>query len=153
MSHETLQREIHIDASPEIVFDVVSSPRHVEQWWPDRASYEPEPGGSGHLEFGDCNAGGKRVAFTVVDAQPPRLFAFRWTHELGSAATAANSLLVTFELEQSGSGTLLRMTETGFDGRGLDDAAVVAEYEDHENGWDHFLGRLPAYAVEVGASA
>ncbi|RZI87216.1 MAG: polyketide cyclase, partial [Microbacterium sp.] len=61
------------------------------------------------------------------------------------------SLLVRFELEPSGAGTLLRMVESGFDGRGLDDAQVVAEYEDHESGWDHFLGRLPAYAASVGA--
>lgn len=152
MTHETLERAIHIDATPEIVFDVVSSPEHLEGWWPDEASFSPEVGGAGHLRFGDPEDGGKRVAFTVVDAQPYRLFAFRWTHDLGTEATEANSLLVRFELEPQGSGTLLRMVESGFDGRGLDDEQVLAEYEDHESGWDFFLERLPAYAVSVVGS-
>lgn len=151
MTYETLERDVHIDATPEIVFDVVSSPRHLEQWWPDEAAFTP--GGEGHLRFGDCDAGGKQVAFTVVDAQPYRLFSFRWTHEIGAPAKASNSLLVTFELEPQGSGTVLRMTESGFTGRGLDDEQVLAEYVDHESGWDFFLGRLPAYAASVAASA
>ena len=40
----TLVRELYIDAEPDIVFDVVSSPEHVAQWWPDEARYRLEPG-------------------------------------------------------------------------------------------------------------
>jgi len=36
----TIEREIYVDASPETVFAVVSSPDHLEQWWPDEARYE-----------------------------------------------------------------------------------------------------------------
>ncbi|WP_439680644.1 SRPBCC family protein [Embleya sp. MST-111070] len=37
MAFGTIEREIHIDASPEVVFDVVSSPEHLREWWPDEA--------------------------------------------------------------------------------------------------------------------
>src|SRR5690242_8378003 len=86
MEFGTIQREIYVDASPETVFDVVSSPDHVRQWWPDDARYEPTPGSTGEIVFGDRDAGGMVVAFTVVAAQPPRTFSFRWTHPAGAAA-------------------------------------------------------------------
>jgi uncharacterized protein YndB with AHSA1/START domain len=150
----TIEREIHIDASPEVVFDVVSSPEHLREWWPDEAEYPAVPGGAGRIGFGDCSQGGTWVQFTVVDAIPPRLFSFRWTHDEGETAARGNSFLVLFELEPAaGGGTLLRLTETGFRERGWDEAKVAAEYAEHVSGWDFFLGRLPPYAAKVGAIA
>src|SRR3954449_5263973 len=58
MEFGTIEREIHIDASPEIVFQVVSSPEHLREWWPDEARYEPVPGSGGGVVFGDPEAGG-----------------------------------------------------------------------------------------------
>ena len=43
----TIEREIYVEASPEIVFDVVSSHDHLKNWWPDDARYEPTPGSAG----------------------------------------------------------------------------------------------------------
>lgn len=156
MEHGTIEREIHIDAAPDVVFDVVSSPEHVREWWPDEAEYPAVPGGDGRIGFGDFSQGtGAWVRFTVVDAVPPRLFSFRWTHDEGETAAPGNSYLVVFELEPTGdgAGTLLRMTESGFRERGWDEAKVAAEHADHVSGWDHFLARLPAYAAKVGAGA
>ena len=146
MDYGTLERELHIDASPEVVFDVVSNPAHVREWWPDEADYPATPGGAGHISFGE-----NVMQFQVVDAEPYRLFSFRWTHEEGQEPAKDNSMLVVFELEPSGTGTHLRMTETGFRERGWDEAKVVADYSDHVSGWDSFLPRLAAYAPKVGA--
>lgn len=152
MAHETIEREIHIDASPEVVFEVVSSPEHLREWWPDEAEFPAVPGGEGRIGFGDVHdGGGKWVRFTVVDAVPPRLFAFRWTHADGESAAPGNSNLVTFELVPAGAGTLLRMTERGFRERGWDEETIAAMYRDHGNGWDVFLPRLPVYAAKVAA--
>ncbi len=155
MEHGTIEREIHIAASPEVVFDVVSDPAHVRQWWPDEADYPAEPGGAGRIGFRDPSLDGGIgwAQLTVVEARPPSLFSFRWTHEEGETAAPGNSLLVVFELEPAGEGTLLRMTESGFRERGWDEAKVAAEMADHTNGWDFFLPRLPAYAAKVGADA
>jgi uncharacterized protein YndB with AHSA1/START domain len=153
MEFETIEREIHIDASPEVVFDVVSRPEHLREWWPDEAEFPVVPGGAGRIGFGDVTQGGTWVQFAVVEAAPPQRFSFRWTHDEGEAPAPGNSLLVVFELERAGSGTLLRMTETGFRERGWADAKVAAEYADHTAGWDFFLSRLPAYAARVAAGA
>ncbi|WP_212998860.1 SRPBCC family protein [Winogradskya consettensis] len=149
MENGTIEREVYVEASPEIVFDVVSSPEHLRGWWPDDARYEPVPGSEGEIVFGDCNAGGKVVPFTVVDAQPPRMFSFRWTHPAGETAAEGNSLLVTFELAPSGDGTLLRMTETGFREMGWEVAVLEETYQDHVNGWGVFMPRLAPYAESL----
>ena len=42
MEQDSIEREIHVDAAPEVVFDVVSDPAHVRAWWPDEADYPAE---------------------------------------------------------------------------------------------------------------
>jgi uncharacterized protein YndB with AHSA1/START domain len=87
------------------------------------------------------------VPITVVVAEPPRLFTFRWTHPAGETADDGNSLLVTFELVPAGFGTLLRLTETGFRERGWEVAVLEEQYQEHVVGWDTFVPRIAAYAV------
>ncbi len=150
MEPGTLERQIYVDAAPDIVFEVVSSPEHLTQWWPDDARFARVPGAAGEISFGDCSAGGKVISFTVVDARPPRTFSFRWTHPVGEAAGEGNSLLVTFELTPSGNGTLLTMTETGFREMGWEVAVLEQQYGEHVTGWDFFLPRLVSYVATLG---
>jgi uncharacterized protein YndB with AHSA1/START domain len=153
MEHGVIEREIYVDAPPETVFDVVSSPAHIRDWWNAETDVEPTPGRSGELTWRDEASGQVEVVpIIVVDAQPPRLFSFRWTHGAGEVATSANSLLVTFELSPSGAGTVLRLTETGFRERGWEIAALEAAYHEHETGWDHFLPRIADRAARQAAA-
>ena len=87
----------------------------------------------------------------TFDWQPPRRFSFRWTHPAGEEAVEGNSLLVTFELVAQGEGTLVRFRETGFRERGWAAAVAEATYQDHVQGWDHFLPRLVAHAAALDA--
>ena len=141
----TIEREIYIEAPPEVVFEVVSSPDHLKEWWPDDAQYEPTPGSVGEIVFGDRNADGAVVPFTVVDARPPQTFSFRWTHPADEVAAAGNSLLVTFDLIPSGGGTLLKMTETGFREMGWEVAVLEHQYTEHVSAWEFYLPRLASY--------
>ncbi|MGY2703568.1 MULTISPECIES: SRPBCC family protein [unclassified Nocardioides] len=149
MEFGTIEREIHIDATPEVVFEVVSRPEHVREWWPDEAHYEAVPGATGEIVFGDPDAGGGAARLTVLEVDPPRTFTFRWTHPAGEAAAEGNSLLVTFELVPSGTGTRLRLTETGFREMGWEAAVLEEQYREHETGWDHFLPRIAPYVASL----
>lgn len=151
MEFGTIERELFIDVSPEIVFEVVSNPQHVQQWWPDEAHYEAVVGSEGEIVFGDPASGGKAVALTLVDVQPPKTFSFRWTHPADEVAGPGNSLLVTFDLVPQGDGTLLRFSETGFREMGWEAAVLEEQYNDHAHGWDHFLPRIAPYVATVVA--
>ena len=146
MEYGSIERELRIDATPEVVYEVISSPEHLREWWPDEAELDPVPGGTGRIVFGDPASPDARVEeLTVVEADPPRRFAFRWVYEEG------NSLLVTMDLVASGDGTLLRFKESGFRERGWEAAVLEQAYLDHVRGWDHFLPRLVARANSLVA--
>lgn len=153
MEFGTIEREIHVDAAPEVVFDVVSSPEHLKEWWPDDAQVVATPGAAGHVVFGrPAPEEPMVVPIMVVDAQPPRLFSFRWGHEAGETPQPGNSLLVTFELEPAGEGTRVRMTESGFRERGWEVAVLEETYLDHSEGWDYFIPRLGVYVARLVSS-
>ncbi|MET3806020.1 uncharacterized protein YndB with AHSA1/START domain [Nakamurella sp. UYEF19] len=147
-----IEREIFVDASPDVVFDVVSRPEHVRQWWPDDATYEPTPRGTGQIVFG-VDGQATVESFTVVECRPPRTFSFRWTHPAGEEAGVGNSLLVTFELIPAGGGTRVRMIETGFRERGWEAALLEEQYHAHETGWDFYLPRLAPYLATLGTGS
>ena len=144
----SIEREFYVEATPEIVFEVVSDPTHVAQWWPDEARYETVVGSPGEILFAHVD-GEKVEALTVVELQPPTRFSFRWTHPAEEEAVEGNSLLVTFELVAHGEGTLVRFRETGFRERGWEAAVLEATYQDHVRGWDFFLPRLASYAATL----
>jgi len=152
MEHGSIEREIRVDASPEVVFEVVSTPEHLAEWWPDEAHFEPVPGATGELVFGDRHDPAAHVpVLTVVDVDPPRRFSFWWTDD-AEVAGEGTALFVVFELEPAGEGTLVRMTESGFRERGWEAAVLEAAYAEHVNGWDHFIPRLSAYVDRLVAS-
>ena len=150
MEYASIEREIHVDAPPEVVFEVISRPEHIRDWWNAESDVPPTPGASGELVWADGdNPRAHAVPLTVVVAEPPRVFTFRWTHPAGEPAAPGNSLLVTFELVPSGSGTLLRLTETGFREQGWEIAVLEQQYNEHVVGWDTFVPRIAACAVAL----
>ena len=40
MEYGKIEREIEIHASPATVFEVITSPEHLKEWWPDEAVIE-----------------------------------------------------------------------------------------------------------------
>ena len=149
MEHGSIEREFTVEASPEVVFDVLSSPAHIKEWWGADAVLEPTPGTSGELAWD----GRAQVApITVVEADPPWTFAFRWVSDEGAAAGAGNSLLVTFTLRPSETGTVVRLVETGFRERGWAAAVAQAHHDEHVVGWDRHLATLRSYLAQLVAT-
>lgn len=148
MEYGSIEREIHIDASPEVVFEVVSQPEHISQWWADDASFESKPGAVGELVWGER---AHVQEMTVVKTEPPRVFAFRWCYPDATVDELADSLLVTFELTPSANGTRLRLTETGFRELGWEAAKLAEMYRDHVSGWDTYVPQLGEYAARLAS--
>lgn len=152
MEFASIEREVVVHASPEIVYEVISSPEHITGWWPDEADFSPVPGEPGSITFakdGEATV----VPLVVVVADPPRVFSFRWTQDAGEEAVTGNSLLVTFELVPQGSSTLVKLTETGFRERGWEAAQLEEVYADHVTGWTYYVPRLAEYVDQLIASS
>lgn len=153
MEFGSIEREIYVEAPPDLVYDVVSSPEHLREWWPDEIELDPAPGGQGVMTFGRDDGGGAVVVpMTVVEARRPHRFAFRWAYEADETASPTNSYLATFEIVPSGTGTLLKLTETGFRERGWEAAVLEERYEQNVVGWAYYLPRLVSYAERLGSA-
>jgi uncharacterized protein YndB with AHSA1/START domain len=151
MEHGSIKRELHIDASPEVVFEVLTSPEYIREWWSAETEFEPAAGSTGSFTWIDQGSGAQTAApFTIVEADPPRKFSFRWIYD-EATGTPGNSLLVTFELVPAGQGTTVHFSETGYRERGWEAAVLEAHYNDHRQGWDFYLPRLSDSANRLAA--
>jgi uncharacterized protein YndB with AHSA1/START domain len=152
MEYGSIERDIHVDASPEVVFDVISRPEHMQEWWPDEARFEPVAGAPGELTWRDAESGDTMtVALAVVEVDPPKRFAFRWCY--AEPDRSGRSLLVTFDLVPTGAGTRIRMTETGFREMGWEIAVLEEQYREHESSWNRYIPGLGAYVARLGPGA
>ncbi len=115
---DRIERDILIAAPPEVVWEVVTEPEHVSQWFSD-PTFEARPGTTGTIAAHEIR---------IEEVEPPRRFSFRW-----------EALLVEFTLTAEDGGTRLSLVESGFEGRG----GYKAE---HEGGWTKFLAQLQDYA-------
>lgn len=151
MEYGSIERELHIDASPEVVFEVLSRPEHIRDWWNAETDIEAAAGATSQFTWTRDGAS-TSAPFTVVEVDPPRTFSFRWIYDDGESARPGNSLLVTFELEPAGEGTTVRFRETGYRERGWEAAVLEAHYNDHRQGWDFYLPRLVETANRLAAA-
>jgi uncharacterized protein YndB with AHSA1/START domain len=152
LEYGSIERELHVEASPEVVFEVLSNPEHIRDWWSAESAFEPVAQAESTFTWTDQDTGRvQSTPFTVVEADPPRLFSFRWVYDEGETAGPGNSLLVTFELVPSDKGTTVRFRETGFRERGWEAAVLEAHYNDHRQGWDFYLPRLVETAHRLAA--
>jgi uncharacterized protein YndB with AHSA1/START domain len=149
MPSDAITRDIIINASPETVYDVVSRPEHIVEWFSDGADFEPVPDARGVLTWQDKKTSRTTtVEVTVVAADRPRLFAFHWVspERQRETPTATDPVLVEFRITAESDGTRLVVSESGLDAVDWSETAKAAYAADHSNGWGTFLPRLAAYA-------
>lgn len=149
MTTDTITRDIVINASPETVYDVISRPEHMAEWFSDEADFEAIEGARGVLVWRDKETRQEdTVEVTVVTADRPHLFAFRWISPDRQRATptATGSVLVEFRITAEPDGTRLVVNESGLDAVDWDESAKAAYVADHSEGWASFLPKLRAYA-------
>ena len=99
MEYGTIEREIHIDASPEIVFEVISSPEHLQRVVARRGAVRADPRARrGRSSSATPRPAGARSPFTVVDADRRARSPSAGPTRTARSRAEGNSLLVTFEL-------------------------------------------------------
>jgi uncharacterized protein YndB with AHSA1/START domain len=155
---DSVEREILIEASPEVVWGVITEPAQISRWFSDEADLEGRVGADGTLTWKPGGRGGHKdvdstVPIRVVEAEPFRRFSFRWNHPDGADPDENNSALVEFRLIEEVDGTRLRVVETGIDAVTQDEEEKARYLKDHERGWEKHLGEMLDYVATKARGA
>lgn len=150
MVPERIEREILIDAPPDVVWAVVTEPEHVGSWFSDSATIDLRPGGEVILTWEEHGSARGRVE----KVEPPQAFSFRWARPVGAEPGERNSTLVEFSLKAEGESTRLRVVESGFRDLEWSEDERAKYAEENKEGWELELGELLEYVSKrVRASA
>jgi uncharacterized protein YndB with AHSA1/START domain len=141
MVPERVEREILIDAPPEVVWAVITEPNHVSGWFSDSAEIDLRPGGKISLTWEGRHTEHGRVE----KVEPPHFFSFRWIRGSDTDVREDNSTLVEFSLSAEREGTRLRVVETGFTNLDLPEDDQAKDAEAHRQGWELELDELREY--------
>jgi uncharacterized protein YndB with AHSA1/START domain len=128
----TFTQELHIAASPEIVYPYFTDPEKMARWMGIDHKLDPVPGGEYRVDIN-----GRDVAVgEFVELDPPSrlVFTFGWD---GSDDVPPGSSTIEVVLRAEAGGTRLHFTH-----RGLPPSRAA----DHGQGWNHYLPRLQAAA-------
>ena len=136
MTSNTIERDIEIEAAIEIVWRTITQPELIRTWFANDVDIAAEPGAVGSLTFIADSDEPIVVGITVVSAQRPYRFSYRWMYPPGQVALANNSTLVTFTLIEVGpERTRLRVVESGLDHMDMTDDDRQTFLEEHRHGW------------------
>jgi len=136
MGKLTVERTVWIDASRERVWQAITVAEQLMKWWSDHWEIDSlEPGSA--IRFGEP---GDLMNATVETADAPEKFAIRWPpqpeyHNI--------EIFTIFELEVENGGTLVKVTETGFEE--LPDDIRQTRFESTSKGYETVLGELKKY--------
>lgn len=152
MAADSVEREILIEASREVVWGVITEPEQISRWFSDDADIDARPGAGGTLTWSPGGRGGDKefdaiVPIRVVEAEPFHRFSFRWNHPEGTGADDKNSALVEFSLIEEADCTRLRVVESGIDAVTHDEESKARYREEHEHGWEKHFGELLDYVA------
>jgi uncharacterized protein YndB with AHSA1/START domain len=155
---DSVEREILIEASPEVVWGVITEPEQISRWFSDEADVQARAGADGTLTWRPGGRGGHPesnaiVPIRVVEAEPFRRFSFRWNHPEGAGPDESNSALVEFSLIEESGGTLLRVVESGIGAVTHDEESRAGYLEDHRRGWERHLGEMLDYVTSKSRGA
>jgi uncharacterized protein YndB with AHSA1/START domain len=83
-----VERELVVEAEPDEVWEALTDPERLEEWFANDVELDAEPGGEGVFRW---DSGEERHA-VVEDVHVGRRFAFRWRGEDGYETVVAISL-------------------------------------------------------------
>ena len=140
-NQEAITLDTFIAAPPERVFQAITDPRQLVQWWGQPGLYRTteiqadlRPGG--HWRTAGVGADGNpfHVEGEYREVDPPRPLVHTWRPSYRNIPET----LVRWELAAEKSGTRVRLNHSGFVG-------AADACRDHGNGWTKVLGWVQAF--------
>ena len=131
----TLEKDLFIKASPQRVFQALSTKEDLERWFLVKAEVDLRPGGAISFDWGS----GTVEVGKILVYEPPHRLSYTWE------AFEAGPTTVTFELTRENAGTRLHLIHTGI-GVGED---WDTYYTSVDGGWSAHLSDLTSW-LETG---
>ncbi len=135
---DRIERTLQLAHPPARVWTALTTPEGLAAWFGEHATIDLRPGGAAQMTF----RGGLTVDMRVEHVQAPSLFGFTWRLP-DLPEDDPRRTYVEFTLEAVGTGTRLRVVETGF--AQLPDDSRGKTYDSHAEGWTSELGELASY--------
>jgi uncharacterized protein YndB with AHSA1/START domain len=142
---DTVTAEVFIAVPPDRVFEAITDPNQLLQWWGQEGVYrttewqaELRVGGSWRSSGVSADGRKFQVSGEYLEVDRPRVLVYTWV----ASWTGDLKTTVRWELAPSRGGTLLKIHHGGFSGR-------PGAAQDHSNGWQRVLGWMQAF-VEKG---
>ena len=155
--HDAVIAEVFIAAPPTRVFQAISDPAQLPRWWGQDGLYhvtkstmDVRPGGKWRSDGKGADGMTFSVEGEYLEIDPPRLLVHTWVSSYDTSRT-----VVRWELEpqavsalhpsgprKSGTGTRVRVTQSGFAGN-------IPSATAHGEGWKRVLGWLDGFVAEV----
>jgi uncharacterized protein YndB with AHSA1/START domain len=138
---DVIVAEIQIAAPPDRVFQAITDPQQVPQWWGQQGMYrvtswdaDLRPGGKWCSRGTRADGSSFQVAGEYVEVNPPHVLVHTWNPTWAQLPTTT----VRWELKAQEGGTLVTIRHSGFAGH-----AEAAQ--DHSKGWTRVLGWMEAF--------
>lgn len=146
---DRIDKEIHLNASIDRVWEALTDYKQFSDWFGItlESAFVPGQVSKGKLTHAcSDHAIGLEIAFSVQKIQPKVYFSYQWhpyAVDVNEDYDKETPTLVEFSLEADGDGTLLKVTESGFDqlpAHRRDEA-----FRMNSGGWEHQLDNINDY--------
>jgi uncharacterized protein YndB with AHSA1/START domain len=135
---DRIERTLELAHPPAKVWAALTTAEGLGAWFGNEATIDLRPGGRARMSW----TGGPTVDLRVERVEEPAVFGFTWPI-FGLPETDPRRTYVEFTLEAAGSGTRLRVVETGF--AQLPEDGYRRAYDGNTEGWAKELAELAAY--------
>ena len=146
---DKIERKISIQAPIATVWDVITKPEYISQWFGSQAEIDLRPGGKGKLSWGED----LEAPLEIVEVEKPHLFSFLWVAPDEETKPTHQQTLVEFRLTEDGAGTKVCLTESGFEQLEMTAEQQANLIAKHTPGWGDFLSSLQRCAQNIPTKA
>ncbi len=135
---DRIERTVEVAHPPETVWKALTTAEGLAAWFGDEAEIDLRPGGSARMRW----ASGHTADMRVERVEEPTVFGYTW-QIYGLPDDDPRRTYVEFTLEPAGTGTLLRVVESGF--AQLPEDAHRTAYGGNTEGWVRELNELVGF--------